>query len=57
MTNFLHGGISKIFLLPYVLDQIDLLEQTFCPDSNLRVKLMYESVKWDVLNSNCRVVA
>ena len=40
-----HGGISKIFFLSYVLDLIDLLEQKFCPDSNLRVKLMYESVK------------
>ena len=45
MTNFPHGGISKIFFLSYVLDLIDLLEQKFCPDSNLRVKLMYESVK------------
>ena len=34
----------KIFL-PYVLDLIHLLEQNFCPDSNLRVKTMYESVK------------
>ena len=31
--------------LPYVLDLMDLLEQKFCRDSNLRVKLMYESVK------------
>ena len=45
MTNFPHGGKSEIFFLPYVLDLIDLLEQTFCPDSKLRVKLMYESVK------------
>ena len=45
MTNFPHGGISKIFFLPYVLDLIDLLEQKFYPDSKLRVKLMYESVK------------
>ena len=45
MTNFLHGGKSEIFFLPYVLDLIDLSEQTFCPDSKLRVKLMYESVK------------
>ena len=45
MTNFPHGGISKIFFLLYVLDLIDLLEQNFCPDSNLRVKLLYESVK------------
>ena len=36
---------QKYFFLPYVLDLIDLLEETFCPDSNLRVKLMYESVK------------
>ena len=45
MTNFPHGGISKIFFLLYVLDLIDLLEQKFCPDSILRVKPMYESVK------------
>ena len=36
---------QKYFFLPYVLDLIDLLEQKFCPDSNLKVKLMYESVK------------
>ena len=41
----LHGGISKIFSLPYVLDLMDLLEPNFCRDSNSRVKLMYESVK------------
>ena len=29
----------------YVLDLIKLLEQKSYPDSNLRVKLMYESVK------------
>ena len=40
-----HGGKSEIFFLPYVLDLIKLLEQNFYPDSNLRVKLMYESVK------------
>jgi hypothetical protein len=45
MTNFPHGGKSEIFFLSYVLDLIDLLEQKFCKDSNLRVKLMYESVK------------
>ena len=33
--------IGNIFL-PYLLD---LLEQKLCPDSNLRVKLMYETVK------------
>ena len=33
----------------YLLDLIKLLEQKFYPDSNLRVKLMYESVKYDVL--------
>ena len=27
------------------MDLMDLLEQKFCRDSNLRVKLMYESVK------------
>ena len=32
----------KYFLL-YVLDLIDMLEQKFCQDSNLRVKLLYES--------------
>ena len=38
--------IQKIFFYRmYVIDLIDLLEQKFCPDSNLRVKLMYESVK------------
>ena len=35
--------------IPYVLDVMDLLEQNFCRDSNLRVKLMYESIKSDVL--------
>ena len=45
MTNFPHGGISKIFFLLYVLDLIDLLEPKFCPDSILRVKSTYESVK------------
>ena len=45
ITVFPHGGKSEIFLLPYVLDLIHLLEQNFCPDSNLRVKTMYESVK------------
>ena len=35
--------------LPYILDSIHLFEQKFCPDSNLRVKTMYESVKKDVL--------
>ena len=45
MKNFPHGGKSEIIFLPYVLDLIDLLEQNFCPDSKLRVKLMYESVK------------
>ena len=49
MTNFPHGGKWEIFCLPYVLDLIDLLEQKFCPDSKLRVKLMHESVKSDVL--------
>ena len=45
MTIFLHRGKSEIFILPYVLDLMDLLEQNFCRDSNLRVKLMYELVK------------
>ena len=45
MTLFPHGGKSEIYFLPYVLDLIDLWEQNFCQDSNLRVKLMYESVK------------
>ena len=44
VTIFLHGGKSDFFL-PYVLDLIHLLEQNFCPDSNLRVKTMYESAK------------
>ena len=43
-TIFPHGGKSEIFFLPYVLDLIDLLEQKFCWASNLRVKLMFESV-------------
>ena len=42
---FPHGGKSVIIFLPYILDLMDLLEQKFCQDSNLRVKLMYESVK------------
>ena len=45
ITIFPHGGKSEIFFLPYVLDLIKLLEQNFYPDSNLRVKLMYESVE------------
>ena len=44
-TIFPHGGKSEIFFLPYVLDLIDMLEQKFCQDSNVRVKLMNESVK------------
>ena len=32
----------KYFFLSYVLDLIDLLEQKFYQDSNLRVKLMYD---------------
>ena len=36
--------IRNIFL-PYVLDLIHLIEQKICPDSNLRVKAMYESVE------------
>ena len=35
---------SEIFLLLYVLDLMKLLKQKVCQDSNLRVKLMYESV-------------
>ena len=38
-------GKSEISFLPYILDLIHLLEHKFCPDSNLRVKTMYESVK------------
>ena len=41
---------NQNFILPYVLDLIDLLEQKFCRDSNSRLKLMYESVKKDVLS-------
>jgi hypothetical protein len=37
ITIFLHGGKSEIFILPYVLDLINLLEQKICPDFNLRV--------------------
>ena len=35
----------KNIFLPYVLDLMDLLEQKNFRDSNLRVKLTYESVK------------
>ena len=45
ITLFPHGGKSEIFSLPYVLDLPDLLEQKIYQDSNLRVKLMYDSVK------------
>ena len=57
MIIFPHGGKSEIFFLPYLLDLIDLLEQKFCQDSNLRVKLTYESVKKDVLNQEFTVSA
>ena len=43
---------SEIFFLPYVLDLINMLEQKICRDSNLRVKLMYESVNQDVLSTS-----
>ena len=33
---------QKYFSLPYVLDQIDLLEERIRRDSNPRVKLMFE---------------
>ena len=36
---------QKYLFLPYAIDLIKLLEQKCCQDSNLRVKLMYESVK------------
>ena len=45
ITIFPHGGKSKICFLPYEQDLIHLLEQKLCPDSNLRVKMMYESVE------------
>ena len=48
-NGFRIEAFQKIFSLPYVLDLMDLLEQKFCRDSNYRVKLMYESVKQDVL--------
>ena len=35
----------KYFFLSYLLDLIELLEQKFYRDSNLRVKLTYGSVK------------
>ena len=35
----------KYLFLQYELDLMDLLEQKICRDSNLRVELMYESVK------------
>ena len=39
-------SVIKMIIFPHdVLDLIDLLEQNFYQDSNLRVKLMYESVK------------
>ena len=37
MSILLHGGKSEIYILPYVLDLMDLLEQKFCRDSNYRV--------------------
>ena len=46
MTIFPHGGKWEIIILPYVL--MDRLEQKICQDSNLRVKLIYESVKEDM---------
>ena len=49
ITIFPHGGKSEILFLAYVLYLIDLLEQKFYRDSNLRIKLMHESVKKDVL--------
>ena len=45
ITIFPHGGKLKIIFLPCVLDLINVLEQKICPDSNLMVKTMYESVK------------
>ena len=45
ITVFPLEGKLEIFFLPYVLDLIQLLEQNVCPDSNLRVKMMHESVK------------
>ena len=50
-TIFPHGGKWETFILPYVLDLMDLLKQKLCQDSNLRVKLMYESDKYDVLKT------
>ena len=41
---------QKYSFLPHVLDLIHLFEQNFCPDSKFRVKTMYESVKFDMLN-------
>ena len=45
MTVFPHGGKLETFILPYVLDLMGLLEPKFCWNSNMRVKLMYESIK------------
>ena len=44
-SPFPHGGKLEFFFLPYVLDLIHLLKQKFCPDTNFRVKAMYESAK------------
>ena len=40
------GGKSELFFCDmYLTYLIDLVEQNFCRDSNMMVKLMYESVK------------
>ena len=44
---FLHGGKLEIFF--YHMYLRNMLEQKICPNSSLRVKLMYESVKYDML--------
>ena len=49
--------IGKYFFLPNVLDLIHLLKQSFCPDSNLRVKTLYEPVKWDLFTSLLAIVS
>ena len=40
-----HGGISNFFFVVNAISINETLSRKFCPDSNLRVKAIYESVK------------
>ena len=52
-----HGGISKIFFSRPLFTIIFRPKIVFLDtDSILRVKTMYESVKWDVLNAICMML-